>query len=75
VLIVWTRLTTVRTLSKARPYVFLGAFVAGMFLTPPDVVSQTLLSVPIYLLYELGLLMARLLVVRKDVEASAGAGK
>ncbi len=60
VLIVWTGLTTVEKLAKARPYVFLGAFVVGMFLTPPDVISQTLLAVPVYLLYELGIIMARL---------------
>jgi sec-independent protein translocase protein TatC len=59
VLIVWTGFTTPDKLGKARPYVFLGAFVVGMFLTPPDVISQTLLAVPVYLLYELGILMAR----------------
>jgi sec-independent protein translocase protein TatC len=36
------------------------AFVVGMFLTPPDVISQTLLAVPVYLLYELGIFMSRL---------------
>ncbi|MEQ9560965.1 MAG: twin-arginine translocase subunit TatC [Woeseiaceae bacterium] len=65
VLIVWTGLTTTAKLSKARPYVFLGAFVVGMFLTPPDVLSQTLLAVPVYLLYELGILLSRLLTKRK----------
>jgi sec-independent protein translocase protein TatC len=60
VLIVWTGLTTPKKLGKARPYVFLGAFVVGMFLTPPDVISQTLLAVPVYLLYELGILMAKI---------------
>lgn len=59
VLIVWTGLTTTKKLAKARPYVFLGAFVVGMFLTPPDVISQTLLAVPVYLLYELGIIMSR----------------
>lgn len=60
VLVVLTGLTTVDKLSKARPYVFLGAFVVGMFLTPPDMISQTLLAVPVYLLYELGLVMAKI---------------
>jgi len=59
VLIVWTGLTTPEKLGKARPYVFLMAFIVGMFLTPPDVISQTLLAVPVYLLYELGILMSR----------------
>ncbi len=60
VLVVWAGLTTPEKMAKARPYVFLLAFVVGMFLTPPDVISQTLLAVPVYLLYELGLLMARI---------------
>jgi sec-independent protein translocase protein TatC len=60
VLTVWTGLTTPEKLGKARPYVFLGAFVIGMLLTPPDVISQTMLAVPVYLLYELGILMSRL---------------
>jgi len=59
VLTVWTGLTTPEKLGKARPYVFLGAFVVGMLLTPPDVISQTMLAIPVYLLYELGILMSR----------------
>lgn len=55
-----TGLTTTETLAKARPYVFLGAFVVGMLLTPPDIISQTVLAIPVYLLYELGILMAKL---------------
>ncbi len=65
-LIVWTGLTTPAKLSKARPYVFLGAFIMGMFLTPPDVISQTLLAVPIYLLFELGILMSKIYVNREQ---------
>ncbi len=60
VLLVWTGLTTTEKLAKARPYVFLGAFVIGMFLTPPDAISQTMLAVPVYLLFEAGILMSRL---------------
>lgn len=59
VLIVWTGLTTPAKLGKARPYVFLMAFVVGMLLTPPDIISQTLLAVPVYFLYELGIMMSR----------------
>ncbi|MCP5093078.1 MAG: twin-arginine translocase subunit TatC [Gammaproteobacteria bacterium] len=69
VLIVWTGLTTVEKLGRARPYVFLGAFVVGMFLTPPDVISQTLLAVPVYLLYELGIIMARVFASKRDSSA------
>lgn len=66
VLVVWTGLTTAERLGKARAYVFLGAFVVGMLLTPPDVISQTLLAVPIYLLYELGILMARVFAPKEE---------
>jgi len=52
--------TTVESLSKKRPYIILGCFVVGMLLTPPDVISQSLLAVPMYLLYEVGLLFGRL---------------
>lgn len=62
VLMVWTGMTTPAKLKEKRPYVFLGAFVAGMFLTPPDIISQTLLAVPMYLLFEGGIIMSRLLV-------------
>ena len=74
-LIVWTGLTTLEALGKARPYVFLGAFVVGMFLTPPDIISQTLLSVPIYLLYEVGIIMSRIFATRRDAEPSTDAGE
>lgn len=60
VLLVWTGITTVEKLGSARPYVFLGAFVVGMLLTPPDIISQIMLAVPVYLLFELGIIMARL---------------
>jgi sec-independent protein translocase protein TatC len=60
VMLVWSGLVPLETLARARAYVFLGAFVMGMLLTPPDIISQTLLAVPVYLLYEIGLLMARL---------------
>ena len=66
VLVVWTGLTTPQKLGKARPYVFLMAFIIGMFLTPPDVISQTLLAVPVYLLYELGILMSKLFVRQRS---------
>lgn len=65
VLVVWAGLTDTKKLGKARPYVFLMAFVAGMFLTPPDIISQTLLAVPVYLLYELGIIMSKVFVIKK----------
>lgn len=75
VLIVWTGLTTTERLGKARPYIFLGAFVVGMFLTPPDVLSQTLLAVPVYVLYELGIVMAKVFAVREEPEAGTETGE
>lgn len=51
-------ITTVESLKQNRPYIIVGAFVAGMLLTPPDVMSQFLLALPIWLLFELGLFMA-----------------
>jgi sec-independent protein translocase protein TatC len=65
VMLIWSGLVTVKSLKQARPYVFLGAFVVGMALTPPDVFSQTLLAIPMYLLYEGGLLLARVLLPEK----------
>lgn len=58
-LIVWAGFATPKQLGSYRPYVLVAAFAAGMLLTPPDVISQTLLAVPIYLLYEVGLFTAR----------------
>jgi sec-independent protein translocase protein TatC len=68
VLLVLTGLTTTEKLGKARPYVFLGAFIIGMLLTPPDVISQTMLAVPVYLLYELGIIMSRLVSKKEAAE-------
>ncbi len=61
VLLIGTGLVSVETLAKQRPYVLLGAFIVGAILTPPDVLSQTMLAIPMYLLFEGGLLMARLM--------------
>ena len=59
-LLIFSGATTVESLSKKRPYVVLGCFVVGMLMTPPDVISQSLLAVPMYLLYEVGILFGRL---------------
>ncbi len=74
VLVVWAGLTTPDKLAKARPYVFLMAFVLGMFLTPPDVISQTLLAIPVYLLYEIGLYMSRIFGRRRTSNEEEPAG-
>ena len=75
VLLVWTGLTTTEKLGKARPYIFLGAFIVGMLLTPPDVISQTMLAVPIYFLFELGILMSRAFSREKPEPAEEAAVK
>ncbi len=58
-LLCWSGITNPEALALKRPYFIVGAFVVAMFLTPPDVISQTLLAVPICLLFELGLMMGR----------------
>jgi sec-independent protein translocase protein TatC len=60
-LLIHTGITTRAALAKLRPYIVVGAFIVGAVLTPPDVVSQCLLAVPIWFLFELGLLLAPLL--------------
>jgi len=62
IILVATGMITVEKLSKMRGYVLVGAFALGMLLTPPDVISQTLLAVPMWLLFEIGLLMSRILL-------------
>jgi sec-independent protein translocase protein TatC len=64
VMLIWSRLVSIKTLKSIRPYVFLGAFVAGMLLAP-DVFSMTLMAIPMYLLYECGLIMARFMLPEK----------
>ena len=57
-LLCWSGATTTQSLREKRPYIAVGAFVVAMFLTPPDVLSQTLLALPMLLLFELGLILA-----------------
>lgn len=59
ILLCWTGATTPKALSQKRPYIIVGTFVIGMLLTPPDLISQTLLAIPMCLLFEVGLLFAR----------------
>ncbi|MBK5935771.1 MAG: twin-arginine translocase subunit TatC [Halorhodospira halophila] len=58
ILLVRSGISTRESLAAKRPYVIVGAFVVGMMLTPPDVLSQVLLAVPVWLLYEIGILLA-----------------
>ncbi|WP_166838396.1 twin-arginine translocase subunit TatC [Rheinheimera pleomorphica] len=67
-LMVWTGVSTRDALAEKRPYIIVGAFVLGMLLTPPDVLSQTLLAVPMWLLFELGLALSRFYQPRPSEE-------
>lgn len=60
-LMVLTGITSVKSLNEKRPYIFLGCFVIAMLVTPPDVISQTILAVPMWLLFEAGVLFSYLL--------------
>ena len=64
--LIWTGTTTADSLAAKRPYLILGCFVFGMLLTPPDVISQSLLAIPMWLLFELGVFFGRLLEKKPD---------
>lgn len=64
VLLVWAGITTPASLVEKRPYLVVGCFVIGAVLTPPDVVSQTLLALPMWILFEAGVVASRLLIER-----------
>jgi sec-independent protein translocase protein TatC len=65
IVLVWAGITTPESLAEKRPYVIVGVFVVAMFLTPPDALSQTLLAVPMCLLFESGLLFSRFFVGKR----------
>jgi sec-independent protein translocase protein TatC len=71
VLLVWTGMVTQDDLRKKRPYIIVGAFVVGMLLTPPDIISQTLLAVPVLLLFELGIFFSGWFIAHKSEEDEA----
>jgi len=71
IIMVATGVTTPEKLSGWRPYIIVGAFALGMILTPPDVISQTLLALPMWLLFELGIIFSRILVKAKETEEEA----
>lgn len=68
ILLTMTGFTNPDSLTQKRPYIIVGAFVAGMLLTPPDIVSQTLLAVPIWLLFELGVIFSRMIKRKQETE-------
>lgn len=70
ILLIRMGIVSVESLAKARPYIIVGAFTIAMFLTPPDVVSQIMMAVPIWLLFEVGLFLGRT-VAKKRPDAEA----
>ncbi|MDC9720865.1 MAG: twin-arginine translocase subunit TatC [Gammaproteobacteria bacterium] len=66
VLLIWSGATTANNLAKKRTYVLVSCFVIGMLITPPDVISQTLLAVPMWLLFEVGILVGRFVKTSSD---------
>ena len=67
-LLILSGATDTRALSEKRPYVVVGCFVVGMLMTPPDIISQTLLAAPMWLLFEIGLIFGRLVERRRPPE-------
>ena len=67
IVLVWTGMTTPESLVEKRPYIIVGAFVIGMLITPPDVISQVMLALPMWFLFEMGVIFSRFFV-RKDDE-------
>lgn len=71
VLLIWAGIISADDLAKKRPYIVIGCFVLGMFLTPPDVFSQILLAVPMWLLFEVGVFFGRWIKPQENEESPA----
>lgn len=70
ILLCWTGATDAKSLAEKRPYIVVAAFVFGMMLTPPDMISQTLLAIPMCILFEVGLFFARFYVKKDEDDTS-----
>ena len=66
IILIVTGVTTAEKLASKRPFILVGCFVIGMLLTPPDVISQSLLAIPMWILFELGVFLARRMEPMKD---------
>ncbi|GAA6135559.1 twin-arginine translocase subunit TatC [Oceaniserpentilla sp. 4NH20-0058] len=73
ILMIMTGITNVTSLTEKRPYIFVGCFVIGMLVTPPDVISQTILALPMYLLFEIGIFFGRMVEKSKADKEQADA--
>ena len=65
-LLAWSGIASAKSMAAKRPYIIVGCFVVGMLLTPPDVISQLLLAIPAWLLFEVGIIFARLIEKRRE---------
>ena len=66
ILLVLMGITTPAALASKRPYFIVAAFIVGMILTPPDVISQTLLALPMWLLFEAGILLSKIILKKRQ---------
>jgi sec-independent protein translocase protein TatC len=73
ILLVWVGITTPESLASKRPYIIVGVFVIGMLLTPPDIISQTLLALPMWILFELGIILSRMFLRQREARERAEA--
>ncbi|MBC08861.1 MAG: twin-arginine translocase subunit TatC [Gammaproteobacteria bacterium] len=66
IILVWSGTITIESIKNKRPYVIVGCFVFGMLLTPPDVISQVLLAIPMWFLFEIGIFLCKALRLGAD---------
>lgn len=66
IVLIWLNVLTLSQCQQIRPYVIVGAFILGMLLTPPDVLSQTLLAIPLWGLFELGVFVSKIITRPKE---------
>jgi sec-independent protein translocase protein TatC len=65
ILMIWSGMTTAEDLAKKRPYIIVGCFIFGMLLTPPDIISQSLLAIPMWMLFEVGVFFGKFMEQRE----------
>jgi len=70
IILVTAGVTDTKSLSEKRPYIVVGCFVIGMLLTPPDVISQTLLAIPMWMLFETGIIFSKLIEKRSNTDTT-----
>ena len=70
IILVAVGITTPKKLGQMRPYVIVGAFVIGMLLTPPDIISQVLLAVPMWILFEAGLIASAIMFKDRNMDST-----